>query len=80
MTGITKKLSTLSHAGHTTWNEVENVNLGQSKYEEGLMKIAGQMSEVLLRIKDIQTQIVYGSTGSSQTNGSVTNKSVHGVS
>jgi len=46
--------------------------LRQSKYEEELMKIAGQMSEILVRMKDIQTQTVYGNTGPSQTNGFTT--------
>ena len=51
MTGITEKLTALSHAGHTTWNEVENVKLRQSKYEEEHMKLAGQISEMLIRMK-----------------------------
>ena len=76
MTGRTEKLTALSHAGHTTWSEIENVKFKQSKYEEQLMKLTGQMSEMLVRMKGIQTQTVYGNTGSSQTNGSVTNKNI----
>lgn len=66
------KLTALKHAGHMTWNEVESGKLRQSKYEEELMKTAGQMSEMRIRMKDTQTQTVYGNTGSSQTNGFTT--------
>ena len=71
MQGITGKLIALRHAGHTAWNEVENVKLRKSKYEEERMRVAGQMFEMLIRMKDIQTHAAYGNTGLSQTNGFV---------
>ena len=54
------------------------LKLRQSKYEEELMKIAGQMSEIVVRMKDIQTQTAYGNTGPSRTNGftSMGNKNI----
>lgn len=45
------------------------MKLKQSRYEEKLISIAGQMVEMLIRMKDIETQTVYGNTGPSHENG-----------
>ena len=53
---IMDKLTALSQAGHTTWNELETVK-------------HSQMSEILVRMKDLQAQAAYGaSAGSPQRN------------
>ena len=62
---IMEKITLLSQAGHTTWNEVESVKQKLNQHEEQLSNIHGQMSEILVRMKDLLAQAVYGNTGPS---------------
>lgn len=62
---ITDKLTQLSQAGHTTWNELETVKQRASQYEEQLQSTNGQVSEILIRMKDLQSQPFSGMKPSS---------------
>ena len=76
---LMEKIAWLSQAGHTTWNEVETVKQKLSNDDEQLQNIHGHMSEVLVRMKDLQAQAVYGSSGPSQNQFSTTTVGGHGM-
>ena len=64
---IMDKITKLSQAGHTTWSELEAIKQRSNQYEEQLHLTNGQVSEILIRMKDLQAQTAYGaSTGSPQ--------------
>jgi len=57
----------LGQAGHTTWSELGAIQQRSNHYEEQLQTTNGQVSEILVRMKDLQAQAAYGaSTGSPQ--------------
>lgn len=63
---IMEKITVLSQAGHTTWNEIETMKQKLGNHDEQLQNIHNQMAEVLVRMKDLQAQTIYGSSGPSQ--------------
>ena len=76
---INEKITLLSQAGHTTWNEIETMKQKLGNHDEQLQNINGQIAEILVRMKDLQAQAVYGNTGPSQNQFSANGTTVKNI-
>jgi len=76
---IMEKITVLSQAGHTTWNEIEVVKQKLGNHDEQLQNIHNQMAEVSVRMKDLQAQTVYGNTGPTQNQFSANGPTVKNI-